>query len=413
MPTPSTPARRGATATDLLSALDLMLDGPAVWGAPVRSPRPGVFVVELPEPIAEPPIDHTVLRQWLERVPTLTVDGATPTPRDLALRLGAYWLPGETVLYIGSTARSLGGRVAALVATELGDRRPFGSAYRLRTLRDVARLRVWWAETDAPEEYQDGLLEAFAAGVPAEAAATMLEASIVLPFANLQTPDGKRKQHGIRGPLNEDPTADPVTPAQRRAAAVRPTKSPAQGVRRSDGVLSAPAPRRAPARREPQEHKSGPKAKRPPTRVTASGLAAMQAELHELTTISRPAIVARIKSARELGDLRENSEYQEARREQSFAEGRIQTLEELLRHVDIIEEGATIHRVELGSAVVVDDGSAESTFRIVGPSESDPRNGRISARSPIGAAMLGHLPGDEVEVVSPAGTTRYRIVSIG
>jgi transcription elongation factor GreA len=147
--------------------------------------------------------------------------------------------------------------------------------------------------------------------------------------------------------------------------------------------------------------------------VTAGGLAAMQAEHEHLTTVARPAIVARIKAARELGDLRENSEYQEARREQSFAEGRIQALEELLRHVDIIEEGATIHRVELGSAVVVDDGDGESSFRIVGPTESDPRNGRISARSPIGAAMLGHLPGDEVEVVSPAGTTRYRIVSIG
>jgi len=404
---------RPLAAPDLLRSVGLDVDGPAAWGTRVRSSRSGVYVIELPAAPDSAPVDFEAIGRWLDRVPGLTLDGVRPTGRELAARLHRFWLPGQPVLYVGMSAASVGARLDAFERTPLGDRKPHAGGYWLKALSGLDRLRIWWAETDAPEEYQDGLLEAFAAGVPAEAAATMLEASIVLPFANLQTPDGKRKQHGIRGPLNEDPTADPVTPAQRRAAAVRPTKSPAQGVRRSDGVLSAPAPRRAPARREPLEHKSGPKAKRPPTRVTASGLAAMQAELHELTTISRPAIVARIKSARELGDLRENSEYQEARREQSFAEGRIQTLEELLRHVDIIEEGATIHRVELGSAVVVDDGSAESTFRIVGPSESDPRNGRISARSPIGAAMLGHLPGDEVEVVSPAGTTRYRIVSIG
>ena len=404
---------RPLAAPDLLRSVGLDVDGPAAWGTRVRSSRSGVYVIELPAAPDSAPVDFEAIGRWLDRVPGLTLDGVRPTGRELAARLHRFWLPGQPVLYVGMSAASVGARLDAFERTPLGDRKPHAGGYWLKALSGLDRLRIWWAETDAPEEYQDGLLEAFAAGVPAEAAATMLDASIVLPFANLQTPDGKRKQHGIRGPLNEDPTAGPVTPAQRRAAAVRPTKSPAQGVRRSDGVLSAPAPRRAPARREPQEHKSGPKAKRPPTRVTASGLAAMQAELHELTTISRPAIVARIKSARELGDLRENSEYQEARREQSFAEGRIQTLEELLRHVDIIEEGATIHRVELGSAVVVDDGSAESTFRIVGPSESDPRNGRISARSPIGAAMLGHLPGDEVEVVSPAGTTRYRIVSIG
>ena len=136
-------------------------------------------------------------------------------------------------------------------------------------------------------------------------------------------------------------------------------------------------------------------------------------EIEQLSYELNVTLPRAIAHAVELGDLRENSEYQEARREQSFAEGRIQTLEELLRHVDVIEEGTTVHRVELGSAVVVDDGSGESTFRIVGPTESDPRNGRISARSPIGAAVLGHLPGDEVEVATPAGTTRYRIVRIG
>jgi transcription elongation factor GreA len=398
---------------ELLRSVGLVVDGPAAWGTRVRSNRAGVYVIELPAAPDSAPVDFDAIGRWLDRVPALTLDGLRPTGRELAARLHRFWLPGQPVLFVGMSAASIGARLDAFERTPLGERKPHAGGYWLKALSGLERLRIWWAETDAPEEYQDGLLDAFAAGVPTEVAAMLLDPSVVLPFANLQAPDGRRKAHGLRGALNEDEAARPVTPAQRRAAAARPVRSPTQGVRRSDRVLTATAPRKARAPRDAPEHRSGPKALRPATRVTASGLAAMQAEHQQLTTITRPAIVARIKAARELGDLRENSEYQEARREQSFAEGRIQTLEELLRHVDVIEEGATIHRVELGSAVVVDDGSGESTFRIVGPTESDPRNGRISARSPIGAAMLGHLPGDEVEVVSPAGTTRYRIVSIG
>ena len=404
---------RPLAGPDLLRSVGLTVDGPAAWGTRVRSARPGVYLIELPEAPESAPIDFEAIGRWLDRVPGLTLDGTRPTGRELAARLHRFWLPGQPVLYIGMSAASIGARLDAFERTPLGDRKPHAGGYWLKALSSLDRLRIWWAETDAAEEYQDGLLDGFAAGVPADVASALLDTTVILPFANLQAPDGRRKQHGLRGALNEDEAAGPVTPAQRRAAAVKPAKRPTDAIRRSDRVLSAPAARKPRAPRELPEHKSGPQAKRPPTRITATGLAAMQAELHELTTVSRPAIVARIKSARELGDLRENSEYQEARREQSFAEGRIQTLEELLRHVDVIEEGTTVHRVELGSAVVVDDGSGESTFRIVGPTESDPRNGRISARSPIGAAVLGHLPGDEVEVATPAGTTRYRIVRIG
>ncbi|MET1231405.1 MAG: transcription elongation factor GreA [Candidatus Limnocylindrales bacterium] len=398
-------------APDLLRSVGLIVDGPAAWGTRVRSSGPGVYVIELPSAPESAPVDFDAIGRWLDRVPGLTIDGAVPTGRELAARLHRFWLPGQPVLYIGMSAVSIGARLDAFARTPLGDRKPHAGGYWLKALSGLERLRVWWSETDAAEEYQDALLDAFSAGVPTEVA-TELEATVVLPFANLQAPDGRRKEHGIKGALAQEAPAGPVTPAQRLAAAVKPARRPSRGILRSDGVIGDPV-RRAPVRRDVATPVSGPDAPRPPTRVTATGLAAMQAEHHQLTTVARPAIVARIKAARELGDLRENSEYQEARREQSFAEGRIQALDELLRNVDVIEEGAAIHRVELGTSVVVDDGSGESAFRIVGPSESDPRNGRISARSPIGAAMLGHLPGDEVEVVSPAGTTRYRIVSIG
>jgi len=409
MPTPSTPARRGATATDLLSALDLMLDGPAVWGAPVRSPRPGVFVVELPEPIAEPPIDPTVLRQWLERVPTLTVDGDTPTPRDLALRLGAYWLPGETVLYIGSTARSLGGRVAALVATELGDRRPFGSAYRLRTLRDVARLRVWWAETDAPEEYADALMTAFAGGVDPASVARLPDSALVLPFANVEAPDGRREEHGLRDLFRPDEAAAVKPGTALSGAAGGPMAKPSARARAA-GTRAA-APRATTPRALTKAQREQPPAPSA-THLTTAGMDALRAELEELTTTRRREVVARIKAARELGDLRENSDYQEARREQSFLEGRVAQVESMLRNVVIIEDVERTHVVGIGSTVRVEHDGAEESYTVVGPAEARPADLKISDTSPLGRALLGAAAGEEVIVRAPAGARLYRVLEV-
>ena len=407
MPTPSHPARRGATATDLLRALDLMLDGPAVWGAPVRSSRPGVFVVELPEPIAEPPIDHTLLRQWLERVSTLTVDGASPTPRDLALRLGAYWLPGETVLYIGSTAKSIGGRVAALVATELGDRRPFGSAYRLRTLRDIGRLRVWWAETGAPEEYADALMTAFAAAVDPASVARLPDPALVLPFANVEAPDGRREDHGIRDVFRPDEAATVQPGTALSGAAGGPMARPSARARAASTRAAAPRVARPRAKAD---------AAQPPapaaTHLTTAGMDALRAELEELTTVRRREVVARIKAARELGDLRENSDYQEARREQSFLEGRVAQIEQMLRKVVIIEDVERTHVVGIGSMVRVEHDGAEEAYTVVGPAEARPADLKISDTSPLGRALLGAAAGDEVIVRAPAGDRVYRVLEV-
>ena len=114
--------------------------------------------------------------------------------------------------------------------------------------------------------------------------------------------------------------------------------------------------------------------------------------------------MARIAAARELGDLKENSDYHEARREQSFAEGRIRAIEELLRSVEIIEEGADRGRARLGSTVVIEGPYGdEETYTLVGPTEANPASGRISANSPIGSALLGAGAGDEVEAVLPFG----------
>ena len=146
--------------------------------------------------------------------------------------------------------------------------------------------------------------------------------------------------------------------------------------------------------------------------VTADGLAAAQAELEELRTVKRPQVILRVKNARELGDLRENAEYQEARNEQSFLEGRVQALEDLIRRARVIEAGEK-GLVALGSTVRVAVEGEESTFHIVGSTEADPANGRISNASPVGKALLGHRAGDAVTAQLPGREVEYRIVEVG
>jgi transcription elongation factor GreA len=139
----------------------------------------------------------------------------------------------------------------------------------------------------------------------------------------------------------------------------------------------------------------------------------MRSELANLRDVRRPEIVARIKAARELGDLRENADYEAARNEQSFNEGRIQTLEGLLRTaVELEETGPAGGEVRVGSTVVVESGGSSHTYRIVAPSEASPGDGRISYLSPIGGAFLGRRAGEELTVRTPAGDVIYRIVEV-
>ena len=117
----------------------------------------------MPEPRATAPIELTRVGKWIERVDGLLLDGQRPSSRALAGRLASFWLPSETILYVGATDASIGRRVTAIARTELGDRRPHSGAHWLKTLRSLDGIRVWWTLTDAPEEYEDALLAAFAA----------------------------------------------------------------------------------------------------------------------------------------------------------------------------------------------------------------------------------------------------------
>lgn len=394
-------------AAGLIRSVGLLADGPQLWGRPVASRTPGVYLVELPEPMPDFPVDMTAIRAWIERVPSLLLDGQRPTPHELAARLSGFWLPGESVVYVGKSTTSLGGRITAFDRTPLGDRRPHAGGHWLKTLRVLDQLRIWWAETDAPEEYEDALLTAFASSVPDEARQRLHDPSVVLPFANLETATQEQKAHGITGSLLAGTDTGIARPG------VSAKRAPARAGSATRRVPATPRTRAGPAR---------PAA--PPTQLSRDRLEQMRAELTELIEVRRPEIVARVKTARELGDLRENADYEAARNEQSFNEGRIQTLENVLRTaVELPEETqGPGGEVRIGSTVVVQSGAGDSgagesgessqTYRIVAPTEASPGDGRISYLSPIGRAFLGRRAGDTVIVRAPAGDVVYRILEV-
>jgi transcription elongation factor GreA len=386
-----------ASASSLIRSLHLLPDGPVLWGQRVASRAPGVFVVEVPAREEIAPIDITAVRAWVERVPGLRLNGEHPTPTQLADHLAAFWLPGQSVVYVGRTAKALGPRIAALVQTPLGNRRPHSGGHWLHTLRGRDKLRIWWAETDAPEEYEDAITTAVRESVEEHERSALPDQATILPWANLEAVTGERKATGITGSL----LADEDLPAAEAPTAAK-----------------APMSRRAPAARTGRARTASPRvpaaAARPvpePTRLTGTGLATLQAELEELRTVRRPEVIARVKHARELGDLRENADYEAARNEQSFLEGRIQALEHQLRTVVVIP-GSTDGRIGLGSTVVAEVQGETVELHVVGSREADPANGRISDVSPVGKAMLGREAGDEVLVRTPGHDVTYRIVEV-
>ena len=149
-----------------------------------------------------------------------------------------------------------------------------------------------------------------------------------------------------------------------------------------------------------------------PTYLSKEGLAKLRSELDEMISVKRPEVANRIHDAKEHGDLTENAEYEDAKNEQAFVEGRIQTLEALIKNATIIDENHSTEHVQIGSTVSVESGDGSETFTIVGSAEAKPGEGRISNESPVGRALLGKRKGDKILVRVPAGDFSYKIVSI-
>jgi transcription elongation factor GreA len=149
--------------------------------------------------------------------------------------------------------------------------------------------------------------------------------------------------------------------------------------------------------------------------TTAEGLEALQAELDQLEGDGRRDIAERIKTAREWGDLKENSEYHDAKNDQAHLETRIQRLREKIASAVIVEESAPAGGVVgFGSTVVVrDENDREQTWQIVSSRDAAPSEGRVSAESPLASALLGRSSGDQVAVSLPRGSRSLTILSVG
>ncbi len=145
--------------------------------------------------------------------------------------------------------------------------------------------------------------------------------------------------------------------------------------------------------------------------ITSAGLAHLQTELSLLSSQRRPQLVERLSLARSMGDLSENNDYQSAREELSFVDGRIAELEDLIKSSKVVNPTSN-SQVDFGHSVKVAVGGQQVIFQIVGEWEADPAQKKISHSSPLGQALLGKKVGDKVEVSAPAGKIVYTIVAI-
>lgn len=149
--------------------------------------------------------------------------------------------------------------------------------------------------------------------------------------------------------------------------------------------------------------------------LTPDGLKKLEDELEQLKSVKRREVAERIKIAISYGDISENSEYEDAKNEQAFIEGRIITLEKMLRNAKIINnDEVDVNLVSVGSTVIVKDleFGDDLEYKIVGSAESDPLNNKISNESPLGKALLGKSKGATIEVTAPAGIIKYEILEI-
>jgi transcription elongation factor GreA len=191
--------------------------------------------------------------------------------------------------------------------------------------------------------------------------------------------------------------ADPRTSVARR----RPARGSFVPSRPSGGTTQCPL------------HLGGPnRVNTKTTYISKDGLDKLRAELDEMVAVRRPEIAQRIHDAKEHGDLSENAEYEDAKNEQAFVEGRIQTLEAMIKNATLIDEHTSTDHVQIGSTVKVKGDDGPETFLIVGSAEAKPAQGRISNESPVGRALLGRKKGEKVVVKVPAGDFSYTIVEI-
>lgn len=150
-----------------------------------------------------------------------------------------------------------------------------------------------------------------------------------------------------------------------------------------------------------------------PNYLTPEGEAKLQAELNELKGPRRTELALRLRSAIQMGDLSENADYHKAKEDQGFLEGRIQEIEAILRNTVLIEKTQSSGVIFIGSHVTIQEDDLDpETYHLVGPTEADPRNGKISHESPIGRALMDKKIGDIAEADTPGGIIKFKVIKI-
>jgi len=193
-----------STVSHLLDAASLPLAGVVPWSSVVPSRGRGIYIVSMSSKFSRndrvfeaAPIDGNAVSRWISRVPAIELDRQpTPSPDELVMRLSEFWLPDESILYVGK-ATSLRTRVRGYCATPLGDRRPHAGGHWIKTISILSETFVYFAETQTPEETESMLIQTFVDGVSSDTKQKLRDPKHPFPFANLEYPKGNRKVHGI------------------------------------------------------------------------------------------------------------------------------------------------------------------------------------------------------------------------
>jgi hypothetical protein len=194
-----------STVYELLKGSGLNINGQVLWNETIQDNKPGVYIIAISnhpkelKTLTNPPVDPRITDGWLKKVDNLRIDGVRPLNTELIQRLSRFWMPDETILYIGKAGSSVRNRVKQYYKTELGESGPHAGGHWLKTLSILHELTVFWSETDEPQLIEQKLLFDFTQGVSVQSKKKLFDSSNPIPFANLEYPPGNRKRHGITG----------------------------------------------------------------------------------------------------------------------------------------------------------------------------------------------------------------------
>lgn len=198
------------TVEELFEKNSKKILGQAKWGDRVNCDAPGVYVVAM-TPIAnkmlcfnDAPISKVTVQEWINRVPQMTLANTIPTADMITQRIKSFWMPDETILYIGKAGTSLQTRIKQYYQTALGDPRPHRGGHWIKTLDNLSQLNIYWttSEGSTAHDLETKFLNVFIQNVSQDSMRALFDPRHPFPFANLEFPKGVRKSHGLKNQAN-------------------------------------------------------------------------------------------------------------------------------------------------------------------------------------------------------------------